>query len=149
MAAGDSQEVIGAYVVGQSYDALHGVGAVKAAAGYARLVYQQGFKFVRKKEKANEIKPVRFRMGHPRPNPFNEGMNVEVEIPRECNISIAVYDARGRLVRVLHKGFSLVGTYRYHWDGLDQSGVKAASGIYLIRFIAPSIHGIRKVVYLR
>ncbi|MBD3257566.1 S8 family serine peptidase [candidate division GN15 bacterium] len=46
---------------------------------------------------------------------------------------IDIYDIRGRHVRTLYDGHAGVGDLFVPWDGLTGSGVRASSGIYLLR----------------
>lgn len=67
--------------------------------------------------------------GHVIPNPFNPGTQVRFRLHREAD----VLDARGRLVRVLHRGTLLPDLHVLDWDGCDDRGVGVASGSYLFR----------------
>ena len=47
---------------------------------------------------------------------------------------LVVYDVLGRRVRALHSGETLTaGHYRTPWNGRDDEGRPAASGVYLYR----------------
>lgn len=67
------------------------------------------------------------------PNPFRGVANVSVETPL-TDVTVQVYDLRGRLVRTL--GQSTVGgdnLLRFLWDGRDAAGTDVSNGIYFIR----------------
>lgn len=59
---------------------------------------------------------------------------VGVDLARDGDLVLAVYDLRGRLVRELAGGrrFS-AGFHRFVWDGRDNHGLQAASGVYLVQ----------------
>jgi hypothetical protein len=61
-------------------------------------------------------------------------------------VRLEVYDIRGRLVRRLEKGFRDPGRYSHEWDRLDEAGVRARRGVYLIRLIAGASRINRKIV---
>jgi hypothetical protein len=46
-----------------------------------------------------------------------------------------LYDVRGRAVRKLVDQDAAAGTFDAHWDGRDESGVRAARGVYIARFM--------------
>ncbi len=59
---------------------------------------------------------------------------IGVDLARDGNLNLAVYDLRGRLVRELVTGEWLTaGTHQMVWDGRDRQGRVAASGVYLVR----------------
>lgn len=67
------------------------------------------------------------------PNPFNPRARIHVEFPAPGAQSLAVYDGRGRLVRVLTAGVGPAGRRDFEWDGRDGAGGPAAAGVYFMR----------------
>ncbi len=66
------------------------------------------------------------------PNPFNPVTIVRYELPVTGWVRVRVYDASGRLVRTLVSSDHVAaGVHETRWDGLADSGLPAASGIYL------------------
>jgi len=67
------------------------------------------------------------------PNPFNPTATIPVSLARDEHVRLAVFDARGRLVRHLHDGLLTGGEHRFtlHADGLG-------SGVYLCRLETPT-----------
>ena len=65
------------------------------------------------------------------PNPFNSSVSIVAEVP-EPGFELAVYDVRGRRVRTLARGVP-PGRYVLSWDGRDDEGRPAGSGIYILR----------------
>ena len=47
-------------------------------------------------------------------------------------VNIEVYNILGQVVRRLFRGYRPVGVYQLAWDGLDEGGQAAASGVYLV-----------------
>jgi len=48
-------------------------------------------------------------------------------------VKISVFNARGQLVRTLVNESKTAGTYQVIWDGKDNNGHIASSGIYFFR----------------
>lgn len=67
------------------------------------------------------------------PNPTREGTSFRFGLPRSARIEFAVFDARGRRVRVLSSGILPAGEHSIRWDGRDRSGQLAPSGLYFYR----------------
>ncbi len=81
-----------------------------------------------------------------RPNPFADVARIEFATPRAGNVTLAVYDVRGRRVRLLAAGTRAAGAHREAWDGRDASGDKAAPGVYFVRLTAGGESRTAKVV---
>ena len=67
------------------------------------------------------------------PNPFNPGTTVSFDLPHACDVSIVVYDLSGRRVRTIWDGALEAGQHRVEWNGRDERGVTAPTGVYLVR----------------
>lgn len=68
-----------------------------------------------------------------RPNPFNPRTVISFDLPRAGSAQLAVYDLRGRRVRVLADAQLAAGRHEVAWDGVDGGGRAAAAGVYLLR----------------
>jgi hypothetical protein len=65
------------------------------------------------------------------PNPFNPWTSIPFVLPSEEVVDSVVLDASGRVVReLLHAAAYPPGVHRASWDGRDNHGRTAASGIY-------------------
>ena len=67
------------------------------------------------------------------PNPFNPRVNIAWKMPAAGRLEVAVFDLRGRRVRVLHDDVVGVREGVLAWDGRDAGGRAAASGVYLVQ----------------
>jgi len=66
------------------------------------------------------------------PNPFNPLTTIAFDLPRAEPVSLRVYDTAGRLVRTLLAGNGgKAGRNEVVWNGRDDHGKQAASGVYL------------------
>jgi hypothetical protein len=74
-----------------------------------------------------------FRLLPPTPNPFNPMAEIHFSIPSGSNpsrVTLTVYNALGQKVRTLVDEDLAGGMHRFVWDGRDENGVAAASGVY-------------------
>ena len=93
--------------------------------------------------------PARFALLPAGPNPFVSGTTVGLDVPRTAHVRVAVYDARGGLVRVLSDGVLEAGRHTVQWDGATGNGKRAGAGLFFVRMAAEgSIHQ-RKIVALQ
>ncbi len=69
------------------------------------------------------------------PNPFNPRTTLMLNLPEACTVDLAVHDVRGRLVRSLVSGQMVEGRHPVVWDGMDDRGAQAPSGVYLVRLV--------------
>ena len=88
------------------------------------------------------------------PNPFNPETWLPYQLAKASNVSITIYDTRGRVVRRLDLGHKRAGYYvgrsrAAHWDGRNASGEKVATGIYFYQFQADNVSFLRKMVILK
>ena len=60
-----------------------------------------------------------------------------------------VRNVLGQKVKVLVQQEQPAGFHAAVWDGTDQEGRPAASGLYLVQLLAPGFGQIRKVALLR
>jgi hypothetical protein len=70
---------------------------------------------------------------HAAPNPFNPLTRITLRLPAAGDLSVTVYDLGGRLVRTLCSGHRAAGAQTLVWDGRDNGGRAAPSGVYLLR----------------
>ncbi|MBW6513948.1 MAG: T9SS type A sorting domain-containing protein [Candidatus Syntrophosphaera sp.] len=72
------------------------------------------------------------------PNPFSQSSSITLKTNAGLdNASIGIYNLRGQLVKNLGKQDLGKGTHTFVWNGLDNNGAPAASGIYLVRVFGP------------
>lgn len=68
-----------------------------------------------------------------RPNPFRPSTQLAIRLPSSGRARLAVYDAQGRLIRTLLDERLPAGETLASWDGRDERGAAAASGVYFAR----------------
>ena len=67
------------------------------------------------------------------PNPFNPATTIRYLLPAFGRVQLTVYNALGQEVKVLVNQPQPMGVYLVEWDGREQSGHRASSGIYFYR----------------
>lgn len=71
------------------------------------------------------------------PNPFNPQTVIAFDLAGAQSVQLAIYDARGRLVRALVRGDVMpAGRHSLVWDGRGDDGRALPSGVYLSRLQA-------------
>jgi hypothetical protein len=70
------------------------------------------------------------------PNPFNPATAIGFALPAAGPVQLAIFDGRGRRVRVLVAGERPAGRHTAVWDGRDDRGHAMPAGIYLCRLVA-------------
>jgi hypothetical protein len=84
------------------------------------------------------------------PNPFNPTTAIDYDIPGAGgNVSLRIYDVKGRLVRTLVDGFKTPGRKTVTWDGRNNGGQSVATGVYFYRMAAPGFEQTRKMVLMK
>jgi|GEM_PF-1768468 len=83
------------------------------------------------------------------PNPFFSSTEIEYELVRLGYVTLEVYDATGRLVRVLYDGIASAGHYSILWDAGDCRGRKAENGVYFCNLTTEDLRITRKMILVR
>ncbi|MDH5270869.1 MAG: T9SS type A sorting domain-containing protein [Candidatus Krumholzibacteria bacterium] len=90
--------------------------------------------------------PARFVLHDPVPNPFNPSMTITFDVPEGGdNVTVEIFDITGRRVRTLANGNFSAGPQQATWNGIDNRGVPAPSGIYLCHVKARGFEDTRKI----
>jgi hypothetical protein len=85
------------------------------------------------------------------PNPFNPETWIPFDLSEAADVTVTVYTARGIAVRRLDLGRLAPGTYRgradaAYWDGRNEVGEQASSGVYLYELRAGAHREMRRMV---
>ena len=84
------------------------------------------------------------------PNPFNPRTTFKYSLPRAGHLSLKVYNVRGQLVKNLIDGHRPAGADQtIVWDGTDNLGSGAASGLYFYRIEAGSFTDMKRMLLMR
>jgi hypothetical protein len=83
------------------------------------------------------------------PNPFNAGTVIRFDLPEAGYVKISVFNVLGQTVRTLADGDMDAGTRMVEWDGRDESGNPASSGVYFYRISANKFSATKKMTVLK
>lgn len=85
----------------------------------------------------------------PAPNPFNPRCTCRFILDRDQDVTVAVFDVRGRLVRQLLDGRRSAGEHQVVWDGRDRAGRDLPSGVYLVQVRGEQGRDARRLTLVR
>ena len=88
------------------------------------------------------------------PNPFNPETWIPYQLAEDAEITIRVYNTAGETVRTLFIGHQTSGFYisrgkAAYWDGSNEFGEAAASGLYFYELSTPTSKQTRKLVIIK
>jgi hypothetical protein len=101
---------------------------------------------------AVETPPLEFTLGANHPNPFNPETLIPYSVPMgsaSVHVRLGVYDASGRLVRLLVDENQSGGSRTVLWRGDDTAGRSVASGVYFCVLQAGNERRTQKLVLLK
>jgi hypothetical protein len=78
----------------------------------------------------------RLALSPPWPNPAPGEAELTFALPQAGPASLRIYDGQGRMIRTLVSGDRPAGRQSVHWDGRDDGGRAAESGVYFARLNA-------------
>jgi hypothetical protein len=93
--------------------------------------------------------PNEYALNQNYPNPFNPTTNISFSLPHQEHVKIEIYNVLGDLVKTLADQVFAPGTIAITWDGTDNNGSKAASGMYIYRLRAGSFSAAKKMAMLK
>lgn len=94
-------------------------------------------------------RPSAFHLGPNFPNPFNPATRIEFELPLPARVTLTVYNVVGRRVKTLVSESLAAGPHMVEWDGKDELGRPAASGVYFCRMNAGEFRATRRMILVR
>jgi hypothetical protein len=88
------------------------------------------------------------------PNPFNPETWIPFTLSKASEVTLRVYDMDGRVIRTLELGAREAGSHAArddaaYWDGRNELGEAAASGVYFYELTAGTHREIRRMVILK
>jgi tetrahydromethanopterin S-methyltransferase subunit B len=82
-------------------------------------------------DRPHESMPDNFQLSQNYPNPFNPTTTISYTLPARQNVSLAIYNLKGELVKSLVDGPMSEGSHSAVWDATNTLGQKVTSGIYI------------------
>ncbi|NUM80730.1 choice-of-anchor D domain-containing protein, partial [bacterium] len=83
------------------------------------------------------------------PNPFNPTTTIRFGLPEESRVILSVYNILGQKIRELINDARTAGYYQINWDGKNESGLQAASGVYIYRLETVSGVKMKKMLLIK
>ena len=96
-----------------------------------------------------EETPTDFALRQNYPNPFNPSTHIEYELPSNEIVTITVMNALGQNVVTLVDEEKASGRHTIIWDGTNEWGEPASSGVYVVAMKAGDFVQTRKMLLLR
>ncbi len=93
--------------------------------------------------------PLSFNLSQNYPNPFNGVTVIPYELPETALVSLKIYNVRGQVVKILRDQSQAAGSYRAYWDGRDEQGLVASSGVYFYHLEAGGFAQVRKMLLIK
>ncbi len=147
LAAGDSQDVVTAFAVGdQRGDRISNISDLRWVVENAYAAYVSGFLETDPTlaVTAEPVRPMRFRLFPAAPNPFNPSTELTYVLPTDGPVQLTVYDLLGRRIRTLVDAPQTAGEHQLRFDG---SGL--TSGVYLVQLVAREFSQTQRLTLLR
>ncbi len=89
------------------------------------------------------------RLYQNRPNPFNPRTSIRFSLAADGPTRLVIYDVNGRRVRTLVDGKLKAGNHEVTWDGADDAGHPARSGVYWSQLWSGNYTSNKKMVVLK
>ncbi|MCI0697840.1 T9SS type A sorting domain-containing protein [candidate division KSB1 bacterium] len=83
------------------------------------------------------------------PNPFNPETTVRFYLPEASEVKLTVFNIVGEIVKTLVSGRRATGNHAEMWDGRNERGEPAVSGVYFLQMRAGNFKAVQKMVLTR
>ncbi len=93
--------------------------------------------------------PVTFDITQNYPNPFNPNTTFKFSLPKATDVRLTIYNVLGQKVRTLINARYQSGVHEIQWDGTNDFGMPAATGVYIYRFEAGSFIKVMKMTLMK
>jgi len=93
--------------------------------------------------------PSSYTLGQNYPNPFNPTTTISYGLPESADVSIVIYDIKGREVTNLVQTNQPAGWHDATWNSMTDAGNQVSTGVYFARIKAGNFTDVIKMVYLQ
>jgi len=83
------------------------------------------------------------------PNPFNPSTTISFTLTSAQVVTANVYNESGQLIRTLVNGTQPAGQNFVTWNGIDDGGTAAASGVYMLRIEAGGYSQTQQMILMK
>ena len=88
-------------------------------------------------------------LGQSYPNPFRDAATIRFSLAREMSVRVTIFDVAGRRVTSLVDEERPAGWHTVRWNGRDDAGRAAASGVYFYRLESRAWTDTKRMLKLR
>lgn len=81
----------------------------------------------------NDLIPIKSELFQNYPNPFNPSTIINYRIGSPQYVELTVFNTMGQKIKTLFRGWQMQGNHIVVWDGNNEQGTRASSGIYFYR----------------
>ena len=99
-------------------------------------------------------KPTQTRLLRNYPNPFNPETWIPYQLEKAADVTVTIHSINGTPIRIIELGHQPAGLYQsknraVYWDGRNEFGEQAASGLYFYTLTAGKFSATRKMLILK
>ena len=107
--------------------------------------YENDIEFLANSEDESPAQiPSSFELNHNYPNPFNPVTNIGFSIKKRSNVTLSLYDVRGKYIKELYNHILPEGNHNYELDASDLS-----SGVYFYTMVVNGVSKTKKLILLK
>ncbi|MGH7598966.1 MAG: FlgD immunoglobulin-like domain containing protein, partial [bacterium] len=96
-------------------------------------------------DRAGKNIPASYRLEPNFPNPFNPSTTITYTLAKPGLTVLKIYDVLGKEVRLLVDEHQAAGEHTVQWDGKDQAGRSAVSGVYIVSIESGAFRASRRI----
>ncbi len=94
--------------------------------------------------------PLEYSLSQNYPNPFNPSTNINYQLKELSTVSLEIFNILGqKVVALIDNQLQNPGQYRVTWNGINLSGNKVATGVYIYRITANNFVSSKKMLLLK
>ncbi len=95
------------------------------------------------------MQPTEFALAQNYPNPFNPVTTIQIELPINSDVSLAIYNIKGEEVIRLVDGNMNAGYHKVQWHATNNYGQTVPGGIYFYRMIAGEFQSVKRMIIIK
>ncbi len=92
--------------------------------------------------------PKKFALYQNYPNPMNAHTIIKYDLPKDCLVTLEIFNLLGQKVRTLVHGYQTAGSKLVSWDGKNEAGEPVAAGSYIYLMKAGDFQQSKRMVLL-
>jgi len=93
--------------------------------------------------------PKEFSLLQNYPNPFNSATIIKFQLSEDSHVILKIHNILGQEIKTLINEQKPAGIYYATWNGTDNQGKKASSGIYFYQIEAGDYTKVKKLIILQ